>query len=245
MAVQNTIYVLDSTQRNAGGSIQVAVYNMIPAGGLEAGTYEMLSYQSQNVSYNVETGVNDAIYFDEGAAELGPVLLAPGYYDTTTLGAEIKLRMDAVSGSAYTVTYSAVTGKFTVAIGAGTFAFNWATVAANKANQLLGFGLVDGVIAATQVSTIVADLTLHKSLIVDINEDSQQNVTLLDGSEHSVLIPLNQAYTAEIDSLRNETYAQTFKFGSTLNQLTVSLFTDNGAVPVNVAEYVMVIRKIF
>lgn len=244
MSVQNTIYVLDSTQRDSG-SIQSATYNMIQAGGLEQGTYELLSYQSQNVVYNVETGVNDAIYFDESAAELGPVLLAPGYYNTTTLGAEIKLRMDAVSGSSYTVTFNAVTAAYTVAIGAGTFAFNWATVAANKANRLLGFNLVDGVLAATQVSSNAVDLTLHKSLIVDINEDSQQNVTLLDGSEHSFLIPLNQEYASEIDSLRNETYAQTFKFGSALNQITVELFTDDGSVTVNNSEYLMVIRKIF
>ena len=246
MAVQNTIYVLDSKQRNGGGSIQNATYNMVSAGTVESGTYELVSFQSQNVYFNVEAKVNDEIYFDESAAELGPVNLTPGSYTAATLIVEIKAVMDAVSGSSYTVTYDAATNKITAAIAAGTFAFNWGTnVLQPIANQVMGYTPVDGVLAASQVGDSQVDLSLYENLILDISEDSQQNVTLLDGSEHSLLIPLRQNFAGEVDSLRNETYSQTIKFGSTLNSLNVQLFMDDGSMPLNNAEYILIIRKLF
>ena len=61
---QNTIYVLDSRDR-LSGTINNSVYNMTPAGSVEIGTYELLNYHATNQIYNVETGVNDAIYFDQ------------------------------------------------------------------------------------------------------------------------------------------------------------------------------------
>ena len=82
MAIPTTSYVLDSRQRTAGSTLPVATFNLAALGSpVEAGTYEMLSFNSRNNVYNVDD-TNDEIYFDEAGPELGPVLIPHGYYTT-------------------------------------------------------------------------------------------------------------------------------------------------------------------
>lgn len=87
----------------------------------------------------VEIGVNDALDFDEGGAELQATLTA-GAYSATTLCTEIKTRMDALGALTYTVTYSDVTNKFTIAA-TGNFTIRWntGTNAATNCADLLGY----------------------------------------------------------------------------------------------------------
>lgn len=251
--IQNVIFVLDSRQRNGGGSINNATYNMIPAGGLTAGTYEMLSYHSQNQFYNVELGVNDQIHWDENGTANVTAVIAPGFYSAATLATEIDAVMTAASVAAdantYVTTYNAVTGKYSTTDGAGSaFGFDWLAASAtesNLANELMGYSLVDNAALNTQVSDRQVTLTLHSMLVIDISEDSQQNVTLLSGSEHSLIVPLNQNYQAEIDSLKQQVFSQQVVFGSSLNSINVQLFDETGVAPVNSTEYELTLRKIF
>lgn len=248
-SISTTSYVLDSRQRQVGSTVPVAIYNLAALGSpVEAGTYEMLSFNSKNNVYNVDDS-NDEIYFDEGAAELGPVLLPHGYYTTAAnLGAAAKIVMDAVSGTTYTIAHNVLTNLYTFTPAAGTFAFNWGTNSAQpQANLLFGFDEVDGVLAATQVSTVGADLDPHSNLLVDITEDSLKNVTLVDGSEHSLIIPLNVPYGANMEAMKNETFNQTVQFVNPMNQLNVQLLDGSGvALPaVNAAQYELIIRRLF
>ena len=248
-SVSRTIYVLDSRQKTGGSTVSSAVYNLAALGSpVEAGTYEMLAYNSRNNVYNVDAG-NNLIFFDEGAAELGPVTIPSGYYTTeAALAAAIKIVMDIPSATTYTITFDALTNLFTFTPAAGTFAFNWATNSAQpQANLLLGFNEVDGVLGATQTSTRGVDLDPHSQLIINIVEEGSKNVTLVNGQEFSLLIPLDVPYGAELDSLKQQTFDQTIQFASPMNQLNVSLFTEDGvALPeVQAAQYELVIRKLF
>ena len=248
-SLANTIYVLDSRQKAAGSTVSSAVYNLAALGSpVEAGTYEMLAYNSRNNVYNVDAG-NNEIYFDEGAAELGPVIIPSGYYQTeAALAAAVKIVMDVASGTTYTIAYNALTNLFLFTPAAGTFAFNWGTNTAQPiANLLLGFNDVDGVLAATQTSTRGVDLDPHSQLIINITQDALKNVTLVDGTEHSLLVPLDVPYGAELDSLKQQTFDQSLQFVSAMNQLDVQLLTEDGvALPeVQAAQYELVIRKMF
>ena len=249
-SISTTSYVLDSRKRVVGiGSIPVATYNLAALGSpIEVGTYELLSFNSRNHVYNVDDS-NDEIYFDEGGAELGPVLIPHGYYTSeAALGSAIKIVMDAVSATTYTITFDALTNLYTFTPAAGTFAFNWGTnISQPIANLLVGFDHVDGVLAASQTSTQGVDLDPHSNLLIDIAEDSLKNITLVDGTEYSFLVPLDSAYNAEINGLKNQTFNQTVRFASPFNQLNVSLFTEDGvALPiVNACQYEMVIRRLF
>ncbi len=251
---QNVIYTLDSRLRNAGGTINAAVYNVVPAGTVLAGTYELVSFQSTNQVYNVETGINDLIVWDEvGSLNLSVVLPAGHYATQTALATAVDLAMtteSAASGqtNTYTTTYSALTGKFSTNNGAGAdFNFDWLSQVAttNLARELLGYSSIDNVAGATQVSDNQVTLVLHQNIVIDIAEDSQQNVHLLSGAEHSLIVPLNQAYQIEMDSLRDLTYSQTVVFAAALNQLNVSLFTEDGIAPVNFSEYILILRRLF
>lgn len=248
-SLANTIYVLDSRQKTAASTVSSATYNLAALGSpVEAGTYEMLAFNSRNNVYNVDDG-NDEIYFDEGAAELGPVLIPHGYYTTeAALAAAVKIVMDAVSGTTYTIAYNSLTNLFLFTPAAGNFAFNWDTNSAQPiANLLLGFNEVDGVAAATQLSTRGVDLDPHSQLIINITQDGLKNVTLVSGTEHSLLVPLDVAYGAELDSLKQQTFDQSIAFASPMNQLDVQLLTEDGvALPeVQAAQYELVIRKMF
>ncbi len=251
--LQNVIFVLDSRLRNVGGTINNATYNMIPAGSIPSGTYELLSFNSKNQLYNVETGVNDQIHWDENGTPNVTAVLSAGYYSATTLATEIDLVMTAASvaadGNTYVTTYNSTTGKFSTTDGGGsTWGFDWLAASlteTNLANELLGYSLVNNVAANTQLSDRQVNLSLHSMLIIDIAEGSQQNVTLLDGSEHSLIIPLNQEYQSEIDSLKQQVFSQQVVFGATFNSLNVQIFTEDGVPPVNSTEYELTLRRIF
>lgn len=242
MTTQNTTYVLDSKQRSSG-SIQAAVFSLVSAGNVEVGTYDILSYSSVRSEYNVDAS-NQNIWWDEGAADLTAVL-TPGNYTAATLAVELKAVMDPVSASTFTITYSAVTNKFTFVIAAGTFRFKYLSNTTNVARVPTGFLALDGVLAGTQVSDSNVNLSTYSNIVLDIAEDSQQDVTLLSGSEHSVIVPLTGAYGSPYTFLRNTEYSHRVRFATVLNQLNVSQFMVDGSVPVNPSEYVLVLRKLF
>ncbi len=251
-SISTTSYILDSRQRTAGGSLSVATYNLSALGSpVEAGTYEMLSFSSRNGVYNVDDS-NDEIYFDEDAgAEEGPATLTHGYYSTPALlGTEIKTAMELAGSGTYTVVYTALTNTYNIAVagGATTFNFNWGDNTTQPiANLLLGFDAVNTADVANVDSTQGIDLDPHTSLLLDITEDGLKNVTLVDGSEHSLIVPLNTPYAAELEGMKNVTFSQTVSFAAPMNNLTVTLRTEDGVLlPVlNAAPYQLIIRKLF
>lgn len=251
-SISTTSYILDSRDRAAGSTLNVAKFNFATLGSpVEPGTYEVLSFSSRNGVYNVDDS-NDEIYFDEDAgAEEGPALIVHGYYTTPALlGAAVKVAMEAAGSGTYTIVYTALTNTFNIAVAAGatTFNFNWGdNLAQPMANLLLGFDKVNTADVANVDSTQGIDLDPHTSLLLDIAEDSLKNITLVDGSEHSLNIPLNTPYASEIDGMKNETFSQTVQFVSPMNELNVTLRTEDGVLlPVlNSAPYQLIIRKLF
>ncbi len=249
--LQNVIYVLDSRLRTSG-TINSASYNMIPAGTVRAGTYELLSYHSINQFYNVETGINDSLVWDEFASSDLIAKIPSGYYTETTLATAVGTVMTAASVggdvNVYSAVYDALTGKLSIDSDNSTWRFNWTSTTqptTDLANELVGFSLPDGVLGIQQVSDNQVSLLLHSMLIIDISEDSQQNVTLLSGAEHSLIVPLNQGYQEEIDSLKQQVFSQQIVLAADMNVLNVNLFTESGGSPVNSTEYELTLRRIF
>lgn len=121
--------------------------------------------------YNVNA-TNNKIYFIEDVGAAATATITPGNYTTATITAAIKSALDAASPNVrtYTVTYSATTWGFVIAVSAGTFRFLFATgvggSVANSAYQVLGFAAADGVLAASQTSTGVAKLNYTDCLII-------------------------------------------------------------------------------
>ncbi len=251
-SVANTSYVLDSRQKTGGSTVSSATYNLAALGSpVEAGTYEMLSFNSRNNVYNVDAG-NNEIYFSENAgAELGPAVLPSGYYaNEADLGTAVKDALELAGLGTYTLVYDTLTNLYTISVAGAvaTFNFNWGTNSSQPiANLLLGFAAVDTPDQASVTSDRGVDLDPHSNLLIRITQDGSKNVTLVDGTEYSLIVPLTSAYGEEIESLKSVTFDQTVLFSNSMNQLDVQLFTENGvALPeVNAAQYECILRRLF
>lgn len=250
--ISTTSYVLDSRKRLDSSTVQIAVYNFSTLGSaVEAGTYEMMSFSSRNNVYNVDDSNDEIYYKEDGGAELGPVLIPHGYYTTPALlSAAVKVTMEAGGAGTYTVSHAVLTNIYTIAVagGAATVQLTWgANVLQPIANLLFGYSAVDTADAASVVGDIGADLDPHSNLLVDIAEDALKNVTLVDATEHSLIVPLDAPYGEEINGMKNETFNQTVQFVNSMNILTVTLRTEDGVLlpEVNAAQYELILRRLF
>jgi len=99
-------------------------------------------YEAGYSQFEIVTDVNDAIDFNEGGAEINSTLDS-GVYTANDLATEIDTQLTADGAGTYTVTYNAVTMKFTIVKSAGTFQLLWSTGAnaANNVGDLLGFAV--------------------------------------------------------------------------------------------------------
>lgn len=245
-AIQSDVVILSSRQRTSG-TTSAAVYNLTALGGIK-GTYNLIDFQSVNSIYNVITGQNDGIYFNEGAGGFIGVIPA-GNYTVTTLMASIKVAMELAGAGTYTVTQAVDTQLMNIAVAGAvaTFEFEWLTnvAAVNKANGLLGFGVVDTGLAADHTGTLVPNLRSHTHILCNILEDGRKNGTLMDGSEYSYMVPL-PAFGALIDFREASSYDMLLSFGPTnITTINVHMFTEDGNVLANAPEYVMALQKLF
>lgn len=242
-ATNNVAYLIDSTQR-ASGTLQSGNYNFINAGTIGPGTYELLSYQMANQIYNVDT-TNQNIWFDEGGADLTAVIPA-GNYTAATLATAMKIVMDIPSASTFTITHSADTGKYTFTRAAGTFRFKYLTNTTDVATIITGFSALDGVLAIAQVSDNPIDLDTHKNILIDITQDASQNITLLSGFEASFTVPIqDSSFGSSLNYEKAEAYAQNVLFSTNLNSLDIALFDGSGVALTNVANWKLLLRRLF
>ena len=241
--VPTNIIVLNSRDRTAG-TPQSCTYNLLNVGGVQ-GTFELLGFHSANMVYNVEAGVNDTIYWNEAGALNATV--PPGSYTSATFNAAAKVVMDIASASTFTFTTAADTGLVTVAIAAGTFLWEWGTQILNgdSANELLGLTAVDTLAAASHAGTLPPYMRLHTHLVLRLQEEGSRNVDLLDGTELSLIVPIQSSFGESINNRKGDVYNQTFRFLSNITQLNVDLFTEDGSALANSPEYVLTIRKLF
>ncbi len=244
-SIISEILVLDSRQKNSGTN-QAANYSLINMGGIGVGTYEMLGYHSVNQMYNVETGVNNTIYFDQGGGLLTGVMVA-GNYTTATMLTEIVRAMDAVGGGVTygTSAHDAASNKYTITPSAATMGFLFLANTAASARRLLGKDAVDDVLGANQVSDNVLDQRLHSNIFITVAQEGNKHVTVNNGSEFSLIVPLDSAFGDAIHHRKQEHYQQTIVFSTNISIIDVQLFTQDGVALVNAPDYELLLRKLF
>jgi len=246
VTLQNQVLVLDSRQKNSGNN-QNANYNLLNMGGIgesPSAVYELLSYHSVNQVYTVEVGVNDRVYFDEGAGLLTATLDA-GSYTSASLLVEVVAKMNALSGSNYNSSVEDVdTGKYDFIIAAGTFQFLFFTNTVASARRLIGMDAFDDVLAGNHVSDNPVDLKLHSNILLTVPQEGNKHVTLLDGSEFSLMLPLDGSFGEEIHHRKQLHYQQLISFTTNLSSIDVEQFTEDGVALANTPDYVLVLRRI-
>jgi hypothetical protein len=89
--------------------------------------------------WEVATGVNDVVAFDEGGGALYAVL-TPGAHTFTSLAADIKTQMEAVGGLTYTIARTSTTGIVTI-VASASMTLLWAdgTSGVDGCADMLGF----------------------------------------------------------------------------------------------------------
>jgi len=99
-----------------------------------------VTYDAGYSQFEVVTGVNDEIDFNEGGSEL-TATLDSGVYMASELATEIDTQLTDAGAGTYTVAYNSVTNKFTLTKSTGTFQLLWngGSNAATNAGDLLGF----------------------------------------------------------------------------------------------------------
>lgn len=249
VSLASDILVFNSKDKTGVTTNQDANYNLIAMGGIgvpPSSVYELLSFHTINHFYNVEAGVNDKIYFIEDAGSL-VATLDPGHYTTATLLAEAVSKMGAAGVTTYNVgsLYDANTGKYTFVPAAGNLGFEFLSNSAATARKLLGKDALDDVVAPTQTSDTVADLRLHSNYFIQIPQEGNKHITLLDGSEYSLMVPLNSVFGEHIHHRKQEHYQQLLSFTTNINAMDIKLFTQDGVAIVNMPDYELILRRIF
>lgn len=247
-SISSDIIVLDSRQKTSGTN-QAAVYSLLNVGGIGSGTYELLSYHSVNQMYNVEVGVNDSVLFDEGIG-LVTGTIAPGFYTSrAALLTAIVAAMDAAGTQTYgTSTHDALLDLYTfVPVGGiATLGFSFGGSPAASAHRLLGMAAATVAPAAASITSVnVVDDRLHSNIFVTITQEGNKHVTLLDGSEHSLMVPLNSTFNEHIHHRKQEHYQQTMTFPTNISTINVTQTTQDGVTLVNAPDYEISVRKLF
>lgn len=240
------LIVIDSKSRVSGTSNSFRI-NL--SENLSSGTYEFESFNMTNSLYNVVTGENDTIYFENSIDGIFSAILLPGFYSTTSLRIEIEDQMSAASTSDYTVDYNSTTGFYTFTPSLGNLKFLFGSNSLSTARYLLGKDSVDENFSAIIVSDFVIDLKLHDNIIIKISQDNNQHGTLPNGTEFSLIVPIEEtalAFGNIIHYKRNTSFSQTISFLTGVSALDIELFAfDGDLLNINGVEFCMVIKKLF
>lgn len=142
--------------------------------------------------YNIRTGVNNNILFNEGSGNLTAVL-TPGQYNITTLAAEIKAKMEAVGTLTYTVSFSSITLKTTISA-TGNFELKFGTET-SYIWHILGFENVDTANLSSHTSPNSFNMTGCQGFFIKSNTLSNQKQRPLykqEISSYVLRIPIYQ-----------------------------------------------------
>jgi hypothetical protein len=142
------------------------------------------SYTNYIIDIISNSAASSSLYFDEVVVSRYYTLNLPvGDYDATTLCAALKTLMDAAAGT-YTITYSDVTNKFTIA-GAQEFVL-WFSYHTNTLWDTIGFSNVltyDSVISTTITAPSVR---IHTSEFLYLNAGSAKTIKYLSLKGHNL-----------------------------------------------------------
>ncbi len=179
--------------------------------------YRINDVKIPNTVYLVETGETDTHILNEGGPDL-TVTIAEGFYsDPTTLAAAWKTALDSASTlpQVYTVTWNAITEKFTVTAGAA-FSFNFTP---SPFGVIVGYPR-NAITASntTQTSTNVA--TLISPNLIHISSSSLSNSTL---AGHSIENHAPSNIIATVVRSQNNGTTDLYELSSTYTTLLVAV----------------------
>ena len=199
------------------------IYSFNPK--IDAGVYKLHHALFFNSFYNINE-TNNKIYFSESA---GPVLTATlqnGYYDSSTIAANIDTQMQAVAVNTYTVTLSTTTNKLTITPNTGTLKFWFGTYTDNSAKNVLGF-IGDTASSSSLTSDNPINLTDTLSLNVRLEGHGIQNY-LQDNSSNFYSFSIPVSSNSKELVLYEPLHPQFVKLENPLSDIRVRVLNEDG-----------------
>jgi hypothetical protein len=245
MADTDRYKIIDSQDRSTGTSSNCVIKMAEPIRKVKRVKLNNLIITSS--IYNVVTGVNDRLDFNDGIANLA-ALISPGAYSITTLMSTIATAMTAASASWGNVTF---TGSFNTttlkcSISAATnFSLKLST-GSNSSRSIgstIGFPASDTSAATSQTASNIPILSKPFLLYLYIPELGRSFQTTC-GDSATFVVPITEnSSTGGMVFYNNGDFPQELNFTqpTTIHAITVQLLTRaNTAVSINGGEWLMI-----
>ena len=202
---------------------------------------ELLSANIPLAGYNVNS-YNNVIYWNSTIDGNRSAAITPGYYDSTSLPAAIVAAMNPGGDITYTVTFSTVSGGFTITPSAGTMKMTFGTNTTNSAHTILGFTATDGVLAATAVSNQTADLSVPRALLVSIS-NTVNAIRSTDAQDIATFVIPTTQNTSNTQNFNLESNFAEWDETRDMQSFNMRL-TTHGNVPyvMNGVDYMLIVR---
>ena len=241
---QNKLYLIRSRDRQLNYPSHNFAINL-SGDTIDVGNYHLQFANVQNTSYTVRTNVNDTIYFNENSTNKSATI-TPGYYTSSTIAAAIKSAMDTASSAfaTFTVTFSSATQKLTIA-STQNFSLTFGTYTARSIARLLGFNAADTTAATSAIGNNVINFGEPLSFAIRIREAADYNVSCINGSYASFVIPMDVGYGEYKYYRSNYDFPQYCRFTTRCTRLNIEIRDFEGNIlDLNGSDFELCLRKV-
>lgn len=202
----------------------------------ESGQYQLEYFKMTNNLYNVST-YNNGFALNWNSTNYTFSLTA-GYYSETDLASALKTALDTATGATWTVSYSASTGKFTMAPDSSTF-YTKSCIG----YKLWGFNNSDGTAAASHESDFPIDIWYPQALFVKFYEDEEQSIVGKEYFSASLYIPADSSFGGVIE-FKAPDHAPQFIHLVADNRIKFKWFDQyRQAINLNTADWMLILQK--
>ncbi len=236
---------IDSADRINPGSTTPA--NFVINGNIVLhGRYAVKAVYYPTTFFNINTDLNNTIYFTEaGVAKVA--VMQPGFYSGFgSLLPAIKSAMDTASAgvNTFTVTQSALTGLISIAASTVAFQITFGSNQVSAAFEVLGFSKVDTAIALLLTANNYPNLASVRSLNININNIGCVS-DMLNSNNSTVCVPILQNPPSGIGYWEPPpTFPQVFQFDTPTRVLKISVLDDKQALLPLQSEWHMIVQKL-
>lgn len=210
------------------------------------GCYALKAIYYPATFFNINTDLNNKIYFTE-AGNAKVATIAAGFY--SGFGAfllAVKAAMDTASAAVntFTVTQSALTGFITIVASTVPFQLTFGANQSSAASEVLGFVQADTVSAMSLTGVSYPNLSTVRSLNLNINNIGGVS-DMLNSSNCTICVPILQNQPGGIGYWEpSENFPQVFKFDSPTKVLRISVLDDRQKVVPLQSEWHMIVEKL-
>ena len=236
---------IDSADRINPGSTTPA--NFVINGNIVLhGRYTMKAIYYPTTFFNINTNLNNQIYFTEGGvAKIA--IIQPGFYSGfDSLLPAVKSAMDTASAgvNTFTVTQSALTGLISIAASTVAYQLTFGTNQVSAAFEVLGFGKVDTASALLLTATNYPNLATVRSLNININNIGCVS-DMLNSNNSTVCVPMLQNPPGGVGYWEPSlAFPQVFQFDTPTRVLKISVLDDKQALLPLQSEWHMIVQKL-